>query len=134
MNDRIETISEENPKYCLAVDLGTSGAKVALVTMRGEILDSHFEKNELYLLENGGAEQDPAEWFSAIITGMRKVVSKKLVPREDIIAISCGTPSITWKQRTTGPLGSASETITYATSGVKASRKSSSDILAGVAG
>ncbi len=76
-------------KYILAVDLGTSGPKSALVSTRGEVVDWQFEPNRLLLLPNGGAEQDPDEWFETILLTIERVLAKGLVPPEQIAAISC---------------------------------------------
>jgi len=51
----------------LAVDLGTSGAKAAIFSQSGEVLASAFRPTTLRLLPGGGAEQDPAEWWQAIL-------------------------------------------------------------------
>ena len=82
-----------NNKHILTIDLGTSGPKVALFTSGGEILDYEFEAVPLLLSANGGAEQDPEGWWEAIKRAARKVLAKRLVPVEDIAAISCTT---TW--------------------------------------
>ncbi len=47
-------------KVVLAVDLGTSGPKVALVSTGGAVLGHEFEPVELLLLPGGGAEQRPS--------------------------------------------------------------------------
>lgn len=83
--------SSDSEKYILAIDHGTSGAKTALVSVRGEILDFEFESTPLYHLPDGGVEQDPAEWWGAIINTSRKLVQKKLVPVEDIVAVCCSS-------------------------------------------
>ena len=75
------------PECILAVDLGTSGPKVALVTIEGEVLASEVESTELILSEGGGAEQDPDDWWRAIVTAARRITDRELVPRERIIAI-----------------------------------------------
>jgi len=41
-------------KYILAIDLGTSGPKTALVSTHGEVVDFEFEKTQLLLFPNGG--------------------------------------------------------------------------------
>ncbi len=46
----------ESPEYVLAVDLGTSGPKVALFTPAGEYVDGEFEPVELQLSAGGGAQ------------------------------------------------------------------------------
>ncbi|MBT4967904.1 MAG: xylulose kinase, partial [Desulfobacula sp.] len=46
-------------KYVLAIDLGTSGPKVAIVSMLGDVLDHEFEKTDTIFLPNGGVEENP---------------------------------------------------------------------------
>jgi xylulokinase len=84
-------MSKHKIKYILAIDLGTSGPKSALVSTGGEVLDSAFVENRLYLLPDGGAEQDPEEWWQSILDTVKILLSKKTVPAEDIIAVSCST-------------------------------------------
>lgn len=76
-------------KYILAVDLGTSGPKSALVTMDGDVVGVEQKPVELQLLPNGGAEQSPDEWWQAILSTSKKLVASGLAPAEDIVAISC---------------------------------------------
>ena len=45
-------------KYVLAIDLGTSGPKTALISIYGEVLDNEFQATPIILLPDGGAEQD----------------------------------------------------------------------------
>ncbi|MHA1830618.1 MAG: xylulokinase [Candidatus Helarchaeota archaeon] len=78
-------------KYILAHDHGTSGSKAALVSIYGEVIDFEFKETPLYLLPNGGAEQDPDEWWKAILSTSKKLLDKNLVPVEDIVAISCSS-------------------------------------------
>lgn len=76
-------------QYILAVDLGTSGPKVALVSTDGEVVDYVFENTETILLPDGGAEQSPGDWWHAITSAAKKLLSKKIVPVNDIVAINC---------------------------------------------
>jgi xylulokinase len=78
-------------KYILAIDLGTSGPKSALVSTRCEVIDYEFESVYLLILPNGGAEQDPERWWQAIINTAKRVLSKKWVAAEDIVCVSCTT-------------------------------------------
>lgn len=76
-------------KYILAIDLGTSGPKTALVSTHGEVVDFEFEETQLLLFPNGGAEQRPDEWWDAIIKTSKRVLEKRLVPVGNIIAVCC---------------------------------------------
>jgi len=77
------------PAATLAIDLGTSGPKVALVSTEGEILGCEFEPNTFDLLPNGGAEQRPGDWWQAIVTAAGRLLKQVQLPREDIVAVSC---------------------------------------------
>lgn len=78
-------------KYILAIDLGTSGAKVGLFSTYGEPFGWETEPVPLYLLPNGGAEQDPAEWWRAISAACKRLLAKSTVPRDQVIAIGSST-------------------------------------------
>ncbi len=78
-------------KYILTVDLGTSGPKVVLFTVQGDVVDDDFESTGYTLLPGGGAEQDPHEWWQAIKTGILKILKRNPDLRKDIEAISVTT-------------------------------------------
>lgn len=75
----------------LAVDLGTSGMKVALITAHGQVLGWESQPVKLYLTPDGGAEQSPEEWWQAFLTTAQRVIARNLVPREAIKAVCCST-------------------------------------------
>ena len=53
-------------RYVLAIDLGTSALKVALVAMTGEVVAAEEESHRCELLPGGGAEQDPEGWWEGL--------------------------------------------------------------------
>ena len=55
-------------KYALAYDIGTTGVKTCLFEIGDQIrlLADANEGYELYILPDGGAEQDPNEWWEAM--------------------------------------------------------------------
>jgi xylulokinase len=63
----------------LAIDLGTGGPKVALVDRDGVVLAREFEPNTVQLHPGGGAEQRPADWWSAITTASRRLLAGREV-------------------------------------------------------
>ena len=73
--------------YILAIDLGTSGSKTALADASGEVIDFEYQAVPLKLLPNGGVEQDPADWWNAIMATSKKLIAKGLVPPEKIVAV-----------------------------------------------
>ncbi len=84
-------MSVQTDQYILAVDLGTSGPKVALFSASGALVAHDFEPTPLQLLPNGGAEQNPEDWWNAITRATQRVVARQLVPVDAIRAISLTT-------------------------------------------
>ncbi len=78
-------------QYYLAIDLGTSGAKTALISTFGDVLGWESEPIPLLVTPNGGAEQRPEDWTNAILTASRRMLGKISVPRESITAICCSS-------------------------------------------
>ncbi|MEZ4448356.1 MAG: FGGY-family carbohydrate kinase [Nannocystaceae bacterium] len=76
-------------EHVLAIDLGTSGPKVALLDRAGAILGAEFEPVELLLLPGGGAEQRPDEWWRAIVAATRRLLARGLAPARSIVALAC---------------------------------------------
>jgi xylulokinase len=75
-------------KYILCIDLGTSGPKVSIVNTQGEVLMHEFESTPTTFLPNGGAEQKPSDWWNGVKTAAKRLLARRLVPAEDILAIS----------------------------------------------
>ena len=88
-----KSLSEDRaPIDCtLAVDLGTSGPKVALVTVTGQVLACEIEKTPVILLPGGGAEQDPRDWWQAICKASRRLLTRPEAAGLAIVAVCCTT-------------------------------------------
>ena len=71
----------------LAVDLGTGGPKVAVVSESGRIVAHATGAVPLHLLDGGGAEQDPDDWWSAIGTAARRALAE--AGPVDLIGVGC---------------------------------------------
>jgi xylulokinase len=74
-------------RHVLAWDLGTSGAKVGIVNLDGEVLGTEMEPTELILLPDGGAEQRADDWWRALSLATERLLARELVPRASIAAI-----------------------------------------------
>jgi xylulokinase len=76
-------------QYVVAVDLGTGGPKVAVVSSTGRIVAHATRPVALYLLDGGGAEQDSEEWWSAICAAAHQALDEAAVPLGDLIGVGC---------------------------------------------
>ncbi len=73
----------------LAVDLGTSGCKCALVTFRGNVVAWAFEPVALHV-DGVAAEQDPEDWWRAFLAAAGTVCTDPNLRRR-IAAVCCST-------------------------------------------
>ena len=80
---------QSQKKYVLAIDLGSGGPKVALVDQDGLVVTSHSVETQIFILPEGGAEQDPHEWWSAVVEAAKKVIQAAALDARDIVAVSC---------------------------------------------
>jgi xylulokinase len=81
----------DKTSYILAVDLGTSGCKSALISIAGQVAGWEFQEIPLHVLPNGGAEQNPQDWWEAFLATSKRLLEKSLVPVENILAVCCST-------------------------------------------
>ncbi len=81
----------EKEPCILAIDLGTSALKTAIITVSGKVLGWEVQDIPLNILPDGGAEQDPHDWWNAFMGTATRLVQKGLTPVENIIAVCCST-------------------------------------------
>lgn len=74
-------------RYILAFDHGTSGLKSAIIDRRGRVMDVEFRQTPIHYLAGGGAEQDPEDWWQALLHAAKTMVLRRTVPPEAIQAI-----------------------------------------------
>ena len=76
-------------RYVLAIDLGTSGLKAALVSESGDVAARASRAIATHLIPPNGAEQDPDEIWAAVTGAIREVAAG--APRESIVAVTCAS-------------------------------------------
>lgn len=62
--------------YLLGIDIGTSGTKTVLFDEQGHALASYTGEYGLLQPQNGWAEQQPEDWWQAVLDGIRAVLAK----------------------------------------------------------
>ena len=72
--------------YVLAYDIGTTGVKTCLfgIGERITLLAGASRGYGLYILENGGAEQDTEEWWEAMCKTTRELFAQVEIKPEEI--------------------------------------------------
>ena len=76
--------------YVLSYDFGTTGVKTCLFEVEDEIklIAAEMEGYSLTVYPDGGAEQDPDEWWSAICNTTKRLMNSTSVSTSEIAGIS----------------------------------------------
>lgn len=77
-----------DPRYVLAVDLGTGGPKVGLVSTHGRIAWCDHVAVETEILPGGGYEQDAEGWWQVVVAAARRGLASGAVRPEQVVAVS----------------------------------------------
>jgi xylulokinase len=72
----------------LAVDLGTGGPKVGLVSLLGRVAWHDHVAVKTRWLDGGGAVQDAEEWWAIIVDASRRAIASGVVAPEQVVAVS----------------------------------------------
>lgn len=75
-------------EYLIAHDLGTSGCKAAMTDLTGHVLASAERRYEVHYSPDGGAEQDPEDWWQAIVETTKEMMSKVDVEPKAVAGLS----------------------------------------------
>jgi xylulokinase len=81
----------EDGPYVLAVDLGTSGPKAAVVSLEGRIASTGTAHVETIFLPDGGAEQDPESVWDAVKEACGAALGRSPVDRSHVLAVICSS-------------------------------------------
>lgn len=77
-------------KKIITYDVGTTGLKTCLFSFGDELtlLASEMVGYDLYILDNGGAEQEPNQWWDAMCATTQKLLEKTSTAPEDVAGVS----------------------------------------------
>ena len=76
--------------YVIVYDFGTSAVKTCLfdITSNVRMVCHTNAEYGLYILENGGAEQDTEEWWNAVTVSTKELFTKTDIKPTDIAGLS----------------------------------------------
>ena len=77
-----------NARYVLAVDLGTGGPKVGLLTTRGEIAWWEHRTVATRRGPGGAATQDAEEWWRLVVDSTRRGLAESGVDGDQVVAVA----------------------------------------------
>ena len=78
--------------YVIAYDVGTTGLKSCLFSIEKDqpirLVQGETEDYDLYVLENGGVEQDPKQWWDAMCITTKKLLQSTGIDKKEKKGIS----------------------------------------------
>jgi len=80
---------QDQIKYVLALDLGSSGLKAAIVSEMGDVVARTFIPYGFIILPNGGVEQDASNWWDIALKASKQIIAESSVAAEQIVGICC---------------------------------------------
>lgn len=78
-------------KYLLGIDVGTTGTKTLLFREDGKLLGSAARGYALSTPQVGYSEQDPEDWWNAIVDTVQEVMAGRDISADDVTGISLST-------------------------------------------
>ena len=84
------TPAQADGRLVLAVDLGTSGCKCALVSLDGTVHAWAFRAVKLHV-QGALAEQDPQDWWTAFLDSAGEILAGDAGLRSRVVAVCCST-------------------------------------------
>jgi xylulokinase len=92
--------------FLLGVDLGTGGAKAAVINDEGDVLGYAFKEFEIITEKPGWSEHDPIQYWEITCRLIREAVAKAHVDPHEIrgIAVSSGLPAMVMVDKDHNPI------------------------------
>ena len=77
----------------IGIDLGTSAVKLLAMDENGTILKTVSKEYPLFFPHPGWSEQNPEDWFTQSVEGMKELTEGLIVPR--LLELASGTDAWT---------------------------------------
>lgn len=73
--------------YLLGIDIGTSGTKTLICDQKGKVLATAMAEHPISSPKPGWSEQNPVDWWNAVIKATKAVVKKAKIKGGDVTSI-----------------------------------------------
>lgn len=88
-NERYTCVPAPREQFALAIDLGSSGPKVGVVSNRGDVRGSAFRPVATLEVADGGLEHDPEAVWRAVVEASQAALRASQVAARDVVAVIC---------------------------------------------
>jgi len=84
-----------SPPYVMAIDGGTESVRVAVIDLEGRVVATAAQTYNTTFPRSGWAEQDPDEWWRALVVATRACLARAEVRPDDIAGIGLDATTCT---------------------------------------
>src|SRR5512142_3385219 len=74
--------------FVIGADVGTMGTKVAIFDEQGVLVADHYQELALHYPRPGWVEQDPNDFYSAVVNGIRACLEKGGIAPGQVAALA----------------------------------------------
>lgn len=74
-------------KYLLGIDIGSSSCKLTVLDQSGRFIGASFQEYRPLTPQPGWAEQDPEDWYRAMIVALQKLTKENGIELGSIAAV-----------------------------------------------
>src|SRR5260370_8192573 len=78
-------------RYVIGADVGSQGMKTVLLDASGAVVAGAYAAYDPHYPAPNWAEEDPADWESALTTTVRQVIQESGVKPTEVVALALGT-------------------------------------------
>lgn len=82
-------------QYMIGIDIGSGGCKVTIVDEGGNVTGSGYREYPTYYPHPGWSEQEPREWYQALIFTLKNALTDGAISPQEIVSIAIGAATHT---------------------------------------
>lgn len=82
-------------KYMIGIDIGSNGCKVTIVDEEGNVAGNAYQEYATYYPHPGWSEQEPREWYEALIITLKEAMENGTISPYQIVSIAIGAATHT---------------------------------------
>ena len=75
-------------EYLLGIDIGTGGCKTSIIDTNGHFISDGYTEYPSFHSHMGWVEQNPADWFPAVVSALRKTQEKGNVDLSKVVGLA----------------------------------------------
>lgn len=97
-------------KYIISIDQSTQGTKALLLDEKGAVTNREYISHRQIIDDNGYISHDPIEIYNNVITAVKRLIEKSLIPKAEIACLAISNQretAVVWDKNSGKPIADA---------------------------